>query len=87
LLRFWKSEIIPTPLRQRLFANTLTRSNPLRKGIHIVKMTLRCLVVALFLAAISAPLTAFAKNDDPQPPVVHKPVLPPDGNPNPSGGH
>jgi hypothetical protein len=44
-------------------------------------MTLRCLVVALFLATISAPLTAFATDDGPQSPVVHQPVLPPDGNP------
>jgi hypothetical protein len=54
---------------------------PLWKGIHIVKMTLRRLVVALLLATVSAPLTAFAAKDDPQAPVVHKPVLGPDGNP------
>lgn len=46
-----------------------------------MKMTLRRLVVALLLATVSAPLTAFAAKDDPQAPVVHKPVLGPDGNP------
>lgn len=48
-----------------------------------MKLTLRYLAVALFLTTICKPATLFAasKSDSSAPPVVHKPVLPPDGNP------
>ena len=48
-----------------------------------MKMNLRWLAVALLLTTISLPATLLAasKSDSPAPPVVHKPMLPPDGNP------
>ncbi len=54
-----------------------------------MKMTLRCLVVALFLATISVPASLMAAtghgpdgNPSGPPPIVHPSPLPPDGNPN-----
>jgi len=48
-----------------------------------VKMNLRWLAVALLLTTISLPATLLADSNpnSPAPPVVHKPGLPPDGNP------
>ncbi len=48
-----------------------------------MKMTLRWLAAALLLTMISLPATVLAQAnlDSPEPPVVHKPMLPPDGNP------
>lgn len=48
-----------------------------------MKMNLRWLAVALLLTTISRPATLLANSnsDSPAPPVVHKPMLPPDGNP------
>ncbi len=57
------------------------------KGIHTVKMSLRCLAFALLLATISVPATLMAAagrgpdgNRNGPPPIV-RPTLPPDGNP------
>jgi hypothetical protein len=46
-------------------------------------MNARWLAVALLFTTISRPATLLAasKSDSPAPPVVHKPMLPPDGNP------
>jgi hypothetical protein len=50
-----------------------------------VKMNRSWLAVALLLTTISLPATLLAKDksDGPAKPVVHKPVLSPDGNPFP----
>lgn len=48
-----------------------------------MKMTLRCLAVAFVLTTICQPATLLAadKSEGSKPPVVHKPMIPPDGNP------
>ena len=48
-----------------------------------MKMSLRCLAVALLLTTILTPATLLAENNPNKttPPVVHKPIIPPDGNP------
>jgi hypothetical protein len=60
---FRNTELLDCSVQERVRGHIITSVIPNWKGIHTVKMSLRCFAVVLILATVSLPTALFAATD------------------------